>query len=117
MLSIPEIETKFNDYLQKDVEFILDNKPIKSGKLILFSIKSFYLTFILSTEGKSRHTTFELPYPFTTNFHYNSAFFDYHTENIFKGNIDTECRSLLYSYKKPLRYFQNEIVMRNIGNY
>ena len=112
MLSTIEIEDKFNRFLQKDVEFLLEDKSIKNGKLMLFSIKSFYFTFILSAEGRNKHINFEIPYPFLINFLPDQVNFNYHSKNLFRGNIDVECRSLLYSYKRPLRYFQNEIIMK-----
>ena len=57
-------EEKFLPFFQKNISIILDNKTLRQGRLLLFSIKDFYLHFTLHCNSFTK--TFELPYPFKT---------------------------------------------------
>jgi N-glycosylase/DNA lyase len=63
MLLNEHIESFVIPLLQHNVQFICNNKVIKKGKLLLFAMKSFYLTFTI-TNDKGEPKTFEIPYPF-----------------------------------------------------
>jgi|Laugresu1bdmlbdd_1035124.scaffolds.fasta_scaffold04408_3 hypothetical protein len=59
---ITTLENNLNNFLQRDVNFICNSKSIKKGKLLLFTIKDFYITFMLRVNNEQKK--FELPYPF-----------------------------------------------------
>ena len=48
-----ESEKLINNFLQKDVVFFINKeKPIKTGKLLIFKFKDFYFNFILKNNKK-----------------------------------------------------------------
>jgi len=49
------IENKINTFLQKEVVFFINkDKPIKSGKLLIFKFKDFYFNFILKIDNTTK---------------------------------------------------------------
>tara|TARA_R110000824_G_scaffold281350_3_gene469653 strand:- start:949 stop:1308 length:360 start_codon:yes stop_codon:yes gene_type:complete len=58
-----KMEEYFIPFLQRNVQFVCDTKVVKKGKLLLFSMKGFYLTFTI-TNDKGIPKVFEMPYPF-----------------------------------------------------
>ena len=66
-----QLEKAINSLLQQRVNFTINNKIIKSGKLILFCIKDFYLVFTIGVNHSKK--MFEIPYPY---------FFDQYTNKI-----------------------------------
>ena len=63
MLLNEHIESYILPLLQHEVQFICNKKVIKKGKLLLFSMKNFYLSFTILND-KNEPKSFEIPYPF-----------------------------------------------------
>jgi hypothetical protein len=74
------LDTYFKEFFQKNVQFILRNKPYKKGRFINFKISGCYISFIVQTEKKK--DIFEIPFPFAINNKNNSVFFDYRLETL-----------------------------------
>lgn len=55
-------DSALSEILLKDITFIHGNKVLRTGKLLLFSIKDFYLHFTININDGNKH--FETPYPF-----------------------------------------------------
>ena len=41
------IEEQLKDALQRDVSFVVNDKTLRQGKLMMFNMKDFYISFIL----------------------------------------------------------------------
>jgi len=64
MRQVAAIETQLNDFLLRDVVFLLSNgKTLKKGKLILFKFKEFHFIFTLRNH-KDETRVYEIPYPY-----------------------------------------------------
>lgn len=57
-----KIEDKLKSLVLENVDFILDGKTIKRGKIKLFNTKQFFIRF--SLEFADEVKDWELPYPF-----------------------------------------------------
>ena len=57
------LENLFKSFLQKKLLFEIDNKIIKTGKLLLFSQKYFYISLLLTTT-KKKQEKLDIPIPF-----------------------------------------------------
>ena len=83
--------TKFEDllksFLQKKVSFELNNKIFKIGRILLFTQKYFYVTFILNTT-KKKQEKLELPIPFNfeINKEDNQVYLDYRVSTLAYNN-------------------------------
>lgn len=76
-------ESFLERHLQAPVKFILGQKIIKQGKLILFKRAHYYLYITLLT-FKNNKESFEIPIPFRVEeyVHENLAYFDYRLQGL-----------------------------------
>jgi hypothetical protein len=98
----------FSDFLLKKIRINHNNKTLREGKLLLFSIKDFYLHFTLDVDGAIKH--FELPYPFEV-IKINDSFFllDF-TLSAFRAEFDDIERKIKnIGEKKKSRYYNSII--------
>lgn len=110
-MKLPEdIEKTILDYLQKKVVFICENKQYREGRLLLFSVKDFYLNFTISCDRKERKI-FEIPYPFEFRVKRNHLEFDFHLKHLSKGmhSISSIVKTLPIPRKK--KYYNINMVL------
>lgn len=104
-------EDKFLPFFQKDISIVLENKTLRQGKLLLFSIKDFYLHFTLLTNNNTK--VFELPYPFFTFTEPSSSYIlvlDYSLKCFTRDLPEITDRALALTKKeKHMKFFNNEI--------
>lgn len=81
-------EENLKELMLKTVDFQLDGKSIKKGKIKVFNTKQFHIKFSMEHEGDIKD--FELPYPFKITkcpegylFNYALSAFIPRTEEIF----------------------------------
>lgn len=70
-----KLENQLKDLILQNVEFVIDKKVIKKGKIKVFNTKQFFIRFKLETETESKE--YELPYPYKTIKTPNGYMFDY----------------------------------------
>jgi hypothetical protein len=100
-----KVERAVNMFLQQKVHFHVNNKLIKTGKLILFSIKDFYLVFTINIHHHRK--TFEIPYPFAFQTHEKKIVFDYTLNKLYHNVQEIEQHARLLAPKKPGKYFDS----------
>ena len=57
------IDLGLKGVLLKQIEVTVNNKLLRRGTLLLYSIKDFYVNFTIKNDN-DEHKVFELPYPF-----------------------------------------------------
>lgn len=104
-------EKNFLPFFQKNITIILDNKIIRTGRLLLFSIKDFYLHFTLISNNSQKN--FELPYPFDTymeNLTSDVLILDYKMNTFTKGLPEIkDLAKALQSKSKHMKFFDNMV--------
>jgi hypothetical protein len=111
MTSVDEIENHIKDLLLTEVTFTVENKIIKKGKLILFSVKDFFCVFTLvNIEKSNRHVVYELPYPFSIAATDKSIIFDY-TLNSFCLNTNIKQATEAVNTKRTSKFFNKKVVV------
>lgn len=104
------IENKINSFLQKEVVFFINSeKPIKSGKLLIFKFKDFYFNFILKVDNTTK--TFEIPYPFSITEGNNCLLFSYTVEDFSQKNIELLIKAKLLKPKKRNKLYNSTVVL------
>jgi hypothetical protein len=94
--------------LQAPIKFILGQKIIKQGRLVLFKRAHYYLNITLLTT-KSNKESFEIPIPFRVEEypHEGLAYFDYRVQGL--GGFNTELNEKLSRAKikntNPSQYY------------
>jgi hypothetical protein len=69
------IEEQLKDIILKNVDFQVDGKSIKRGKIKVFNSKQFFIRFKLETVDKIQE--YDLPYPFRIEKTPDGYLFDY----------------------------------------
>lgn len=112
MTSVEEIEQSISPLLLTDITFSIENKLVKRGKLILFSVKDFFCVFTLANSEKAnKRIIYEIPYPFTITANISSATFDYTLNEFSLGNsriVDTVDR---LKFSKTSKFFDKRVVV------
>lgn len=112
-MTTPEnISTIINKHLQKKVDFIVENKTIKSGKIILFSIKDFFCSFLLYSDAKRKRFLYEVPYPFLYSESNNNITFDYTLDTFTKNNPSIKDNLLKLKNKKQSKLFNKKLTLK-----
>lgn len=107
------IEEMFQSFFQKNVEIVLKNKVLKEGKLILFTIRDFYLVFKLQVPNSQRMVLYELPYPFSVVSVGDSEFrLSYILKEYIKNDKALELLSLTRSQKHNQKIYNSEVIVR-----
>ena len=64
MTSVEEIENYIKPLLLTNISFFLEGKKLKTGKLVLFTVRDFFCVFTLHDNIKNKKVIYEIPYPF-----------------------------------------------------
>ena len=99
--------------LQRDVQFVVSDKVIKEGKIVVFNIKDFYISFILHTK-KSQNKTYEIPLPFDIRSKDTTLLFDYTLDKIHRNSAVTKhlVSCISKSIGKKSKLFDNTMIIR-----
>lgn len=110
MTSVEEIEESLKPFLLTELSFNVEDKKVKSGKLILFSVRDFFCIFTFHDSIKQKKVTYEVPYPFSIKREGNSLIFDYTVEAFSDKSIDF--MSTVFSIqqnKKPAKLYNKKL--------
>jgi hypothetical protein len=95
-------------YLQTPIKFILGEKVIKQGKLVLFKRAHYYLHITLLTQ-KNIKESFEIPIPFRVEEynHEGLAYFDYRVQGLCGLNekLNTRLNKVKIKNINPSQYY------------
>lgn len=116
MISIPSnIEDTLTNLLQQKITLEIDGKVIKTGKLILFTSKYFFISLTIETLKKSKEKV-EIPIPFNIEVHEEDKliYFDYRLNTLTKTN--TPAKEILEKMSVSKNKFYNKILIIEIKN-
>lgn len=112
MTPVENIEQLIKPLLLRNISFTVDNKILKSGKLILFSVKDFFCVFTLTTPDRgSKRFIYEIPYPFTTNATVSSLEFDYTINSFCLGNKQIASATKKVQLNRISKLFNKKVVV------
>ena len=84
------LDEYFKEILQREVKFILNEKKVlRKGRLILYAVKDYYITFIISTT-KCPRKVYEIYYPFDVinDVNNNQIIFDYSIDTLTNDSME-----------------------------
>jgi hypothetical protein len=111
-------ETFLQRHLQNPIKFILGQKIIKQGRLVLFKRAHYYLHITLLT-SKNNKESFEIPIPFKVEEyrHEGLAYFDYRYQGLCGLNeeLNKKLAKVKIKNTNPSQYY-NKILEIQAGN-
>jgi hypothetical protein len=114
MSYIEDIETELNDFLLRDIVFILKNgKILRKGKLILFRFKEFHFNFTLKND-KGDHKIYEIPYPFNYKTGHDSINFSYELDDFTLKNSDLFYKVKTAKHTTANKLYNSVVVLSGI---
>jgi len=69
------VENQLKDIILKNVDFQIDGRSMKKGKIKVYNSKQFFIRFKIEADGKM--TEYDLPYPFKIIQNDDGYVFDY----------------------------------------
>lgn len=109
-MNTPELEHLFIKLFQNEITISHKGKELRKGRLILFSIKDFYLNFKLSCNN--RFQVYELPFPFDVKVKGDEILFSYRLNDFTKKYKINPVEQALYFYSKPSKFFDSELIIK-----
>lgn len=109
---IAELQDNLAAVLQQNLKFIINGKTIKEGKLLLYNIKDYYITFTLVTP-KEVVKTYEIPIPFKIAIKDGDLIFNYAITTLSKKDPDKQIliRLLLQKIGKKSKFYDNALTI------
>jgi len=107
MNNIEKIEEKLKELVLKKVEFRVDGRSIKNGKIRVFNTKQFYIKFKMEGEEEGEDKEFDLPYPFKIKDSENGMIFDYCLSAFIPRTETAYWKTLLYDKSEASRLHNN----------
>jgi hypothetical protein len=107
------IEDQLKDTLQRDVQFIVNGKALREGKLIMYNMKDFYVSFVLITK-KEQTKTYDIPLPYRVIIEPTGITFDYRLIHIHhkSSNIKRLVESISKSIGKKSKLYDNTLTIK-----
>jgi hypothetical protein len=101
-------ETFLTKHLQAPIKFILGQKVIKQGRLVIFKRTHYYLHITLLT-SKNNKESFEIPIPFKVEEypHEYLAYFDYRVQGLcgLNSKLNEKLSKIKIKNINPSQYF------------
>lgn len=109
---LDKVEPHLKNLLQRNVRFRINNKTVREGRLMLYHIKDFYLSFTLRTE-KHPSKVYEIPCPYEISSNGSTLYFHYENDIIYKKDHKTKLliNSLHKNVGKKSKFFDNTILI------
>ena len=107
-----DLEEILKGILQEQVDFVIDEKKWRSGKVLIFKQTGFFIEFLIDTGVKQER--FEVPIPFNSDIDIkqNKVVFDYTIKSFAQenkevldliDNLETHGKSKFYDTKMELQ--------------
>lgn len=113
MIISEHVEQVLKDTLQNNVQFILNGKIVREGKMIIYTVKDYYITFnFINLKGQQKH--YEVPVPFIIRKQGNDIIMSYEVEHATKRDIDCDrlVDQLVTKLKKKSKLMNNKLVVK-----
>lgn len=115
IISDTSLDELLKSFLQKKISFEIDKKVFKTGRVLLYSQKYFYISLVLNTEKKKQEIV-DIPIPFNFENHKddNLIYFDYRLTTLAHSN--KEAVDILQKIPVNKNKFLNKILTIIIHN-
>ena len=98
--------------LQRDVKFVINNKILREGKLILFNLKDYYIECVFIVKD-NKQKLYEIPAPFKIRTTDNTIEFDYTTRTITRNHLSNgvAIKMLVHDLGKKSKFYDNVLTI------
>jgi len=104
------IEQQLKKCILKNVNFVIDDKSARSGKIKVFNIKQFFIRFKILTGDIEKE--YELPYPYKLIETDNGFIFDYCLSAFCPPSNENYYKMLLCDKSNASKIYNNYLFMK-----
>jgi len=108
---IEDIEKILKDFFLTDVNFVIDGKVIKKGKIMNAYVKDFFIIFKLQVQ-KGGVKTFEVPYPYNLKSSKSKLIFDYKLNTLVLNNTLNFVKIKNFKPKKNSKFYDIKMYVK-----
>lgn len=108
--NMTNVEIAFNDFLQRNLEFRIDGKLVKEGKLVLINQRDFYINLYLKMDNNEKKK-YEIPYPFKIYSKDNILTLEYTISSFGTTDHNIKYRLLSLNKKTNSKLYNNKLVI------
>lgn len=101
-------------YLLQPVEFVINNKVVKRGKIKLFNFKQYFIKFTIQTENGDVKT-YDVLYPFKVYFDGNKCVFNYHLSSFTQSSVETFYKIKTLNKSKCLPTYDEIMILKPLS--
>ena len=113
MIRKDSVEKQLECLLQRNIKFVVNEKVLKRGKLLMYRVKDFYIKFVI-INNKNEQKYYEIPYPFAIhNVENNDVVFDYTFDTLADTNKMLGYRLRVISRKKKNKLYDAKMLITN----
>lgn len=102
-------------FLLQPVEFIINDKVVRKGKLKLFNFKQYFIKFTLLTDGGDIKT-YDVLYPFKIYHEEGRCIFNYHLSCFTQNDLDTFFKIKTLSKDKCLPTYDGIMILKPLSS-
>lgn len=113
MILSDNVEQILKATLQNNVQFVLNDKIVRQGKIILFTVKDYYISFNFITP-ENLQKNYEIPIPFSIHKRNGNIFLDYNLHHVTKKEFSNEflVKQISSKIDKKTKFLNNILVVK-----
>ena len=115
-MSIEHYSDVFQDFLQSDIEVVVNNRIIKRGVIKLFNVKQYFIRFYIDIPDKGVKV-FEIPYPFKIKYDGGSkgCTLNYKLSSLCNNHHDTMDMLKRLTSQKSHKFYDNVVRINSLN--
>jgi hypothetical protein len=110
-----KLEEQLKDVMLKTVDFQLDGKSIKKGKIKVFNTKQFFIRFKFESESENKE--YDLPYPFRVVKIPDGYLFDYSLSAFCPRTEETYWRMRMMNKTEASKLHDSHLYVLTLSSY
>lgn len=99
------------NYLLKPVEFVINDKTVRKGKLTLFNFKQYFIKFNITTDAGDVKS-YDVLYPFKIYQEKGNCVFNYHLSCFTQSDYETFFRIKTLNKDKCLPTYDSVMILK-----
>lgn len=108
------LEDELKDIILKNIDFQVDGKSVKKGKVKVFNMKQFFIRFKLEVDQLTKE--YDLPYPFKVVKLDNGYLFDYSLSAFCPRTEETYWKMLLMNKTEASKLHNNYLYVMTLSS-
>lgn len=108
-----KVEQKLKPLVLRHVEFLVDDKVVKRGKIMVFNTKQFFIKFKMDTDQGIKD--YEIPYPFSLKDAPDGYLFDYSLSAFVPPTEETYWKLRMINSQGSSKLYNNYLYVRTLS--